>query len=572
MLPAERPRHARATRSSLVARTTESTTGYEFVSGGFFRSTSIVGAYTLLSRITGLLRDMVYSRMFGAGPLMDAFLVAFKIPNFMRRLFAEGAFSQAFVPVVSEYKVQRERDEVRELIDGAAGTLGWFLLGVTIIGVIGAPLLVLLFAPGFRVDASRFSLTVEMLRWTFPYLLFISLAALAGGVLNSYGKFGVSTFTSTLMNIVMIVFAAWIAPHFARPGVVLAIGVFVAGLAQLAFQVPFLVRLGLLRRPRWRWDHDGVRRIGRLMLPAIFGSSVSQVALLLDTLIASFLVTGSIAWLYYADRLMEFPLGVFSIALATVILPGLAAHHAAKSREQFTATLDWALRLTVVIVLPATLALVVLSEPLTIAIFHYGQFDARDVHMSALALTAYASALLGFSLVKVLAPGFFARQDTRTPVRIGLQSLGVNMGLNIAIVLPLALSHNQPGLHALLALNNGIGAWYNSTMLYRGLRRQGFLTHAPGWKALWLQSIVGNLAMVAFLWWFAGDAQEWLGMRALERAGRMSILVAGGAAVYFGTMVALGLRVRDLKVQPVARPATTSRVEGTDGGTGPRAP
>jgi putative peptidoglycan lipid II flippase len=542
------------------------------VSGGFFRSTSIVGAYTLLSRVTGLLRDMVYSRMFGAGPLMDAFLVAFKIPNFMRRLFAEGAFSQAFVPVVSEYKVQREHDEVRELIDGAAGTLGWFLVGVTIIGVIGAPLLVLLFAPGFRVDASRFDLTVEMLRWTFPYLLFISLAALAGGVLNSYGKFGVSTFTSTLMNVVMIVFAAWIAPHFSRPGVVLAIGVFVAGLAQLAFQVPFLVRLGLLRRPRWRWNHDGVRRIGRLMLPAIFGSSVSQVALLLDTLIASFLVTGSIAWLYYADRLMEFPLGVFSIALATVILPGLAAHHAAKSPEQFSATLDWALRLTIVIVLPATLALVVLSEPLTIAIFNYGEFDVRDVHMSSLALTAYASALLGFSLVKVLAPGYFARQDTRTPVRIGLQSLGVNMGLNVAVVLPLALTHNQPGLHALLALNNGLGAWYNSTMLYRGLRRQGVLTHAPGWKALWLQSILGNLAMVAFLWWFAGHASEWLDMRALERAGRMSILVGGGAIVYFGTMVALGLRVRDLKVRPLAARASTDRPEGAGSGTGPGTP
>jgi putative peptidoglycan lipid II flippase len=488
----------------------------------------------------------------------------------MRRLFAEGAFSQAFVPVVSEYKVQRPRDDVRELIDGTAGTLGWFLFGVTLIGVIGAPLLVFLFAPGFRVDSSRFDLTVEMLRWTFPYLLFISLAALAGGVLNSYGKFGVSTFTSTLMNLVMIVFAAWIAPNFAQPGVALAVGVFVAGLAQLAFQVPFLVRLGLLRRPRWRWNHDGVKRIGRLMLPAIFGSSVSQVALLLDTLIASFLVTGSIAWLYYADRLMEFPLGVFSIALATVILPGLAAHHAAQSQEQFRATLDWALRLTIVIVLPATLALVVLSEPLTIAIFHYGEFDARDVHMSSLALMAYASALLGFSLVKVLAPGFFARQDTKTPMRIGLQSLGVNMGLNVAIVLPLALTQNQPGLHALLALNNGLGAWYNSTMLYRGLRRQGVLTHAPGWKRLWFQVVAGNIAMAAFLWWFAGSAHDWLGMRALERAGRMAILVVGGATIYFGTMVALGLRVPDLKVRPVRAPVDGGS-KGTSDGTGPGA-
>src|SRR5512139_2572614 len=344
---------------------------------------------------------MVYSRMFGAGLLMDAFLVAFKIPNFMRRLFAEGAFSQAFVPVVSEYKVQREHDEVRELIDGAMGTLAWFLSMLTIVGVIAAPLLVMLFAPGFRADGDRFDLTVEMLRWTFPYILFVSLAALLGGVLNSYGKFAVPATTSTLMNIVMIVFAAFIAPYFDRPGVVLAIGVFVAGLVQLGFQLPFLLKLGLLRRPRWRWNHEGVRKIGRLMLPAIFGSSVSQVALLLDTLIASFLVTGSIAWLYYADRLVEFPLGVFSIALATVILPGLSSHHAVEDRGQFSSTLDWALRLTVVIVTPAAVGLAFLAAPLMATIFGYGAFDAADVQMSAYALVAYAIGLVGFSMVKV---------------------------------------------------------------------------------------------------------------------------------------------------------------------------
>ncbi len=520
------------------------------MSGGFFKSTSIVGAYTLLSRVTGLLRDMVYSRMFGAGVLMDAFLVAFKIPNFMRRLFAEGAFSQAFVPVVSEYKIRRPHDEVRELVDGAAGTLAWFLMVVTIVGVVVAPLLVLLFAPGFHVDQGKYDLTVEMLRWTFPYLLFISLAAVAAGVLNSYGRFAVPALTSTLMNLTMIVFAAWIAPGFDRPGVVLAIGVFVAGLVQLGFQVPFLVKLGLLRRPRWRWDHEGVRRIGRLMLPAIFGSSVSQVALLLDTLIASFLATGSIAWLYNADRLMEFPLGVFSIALATVILPGLAAHHAAQSPERFTATLDWALRLTVVVVLPATVALVVLAGPLTVAIFHYGKFDPQDVRMSALALMAYASGLLAFSMVKVLAPGYFARQDTRTPVRIGIQALAVNMTLNLLIVLPLAFLYPQrPGLHALLALNNGIGAWYNSTMLYRGLRRQGVLHHASGWRRMLMQVAAGNVAMVAFLWWVAGDTERWIEMGAWARVQWMSLLVVGGGAIYFGVLYMLGMRVAQLRVR-----------------------
>jgi putative peptidoglycan lipid II flippase len=521
------------------------------LSGGFFKSTSIVGAFTLLSRVTGLLRDMVFSRMFGAGVLMDAFLVAFKIPNFMRRLFAEGAFSQAFVPVVSEYKVQRPHDEVRELVDGAAGTLAWFLTVVTILGVIAAPLLVLLFAPGFRLDEGKFDLTVEMLRWTFPYLLFISLAALAAGVLNSYGRFAVPALTSTLMNLVVIVFAAWIAPAFERPGVVLAIGVFVAGVAQMAFQLPFLVKLGLLRRPRWRWDHEGVRKIGRLMLPAIFGSSVSQVALLLDTLIASFLATGSIAWLYYADRLMEFPLGVFSIALATVILPGLAAHHAAQAPERFTATLDWALRLTVVVVLPATVALIVLAGPLTVTIFHYGKFDAHDVRMASLALMAYASGLLAFSLVKVLAPGYFARQDTRTPVRIGVQALSLNMGLNLLIVLPLAFVYpDRPGLHALLALNNGIGAWYNSSMLYRGLRRQGVLHHASGWRRMLWQVLAGNLVMVAFLGWVAGDTQRWIEMGAWARAQWMTLLVVGGGGLYFGTLYLLGMRVRELRVRP----------------------
>ena len=523
--------------------------------GGFFRSTSIVGAFTLISRVTGLLRDMVYSRMFGAGLLMDAFLVAFKIPNFMRRLFAEGAFSQAFVPVVSEYKVQRSHDEVRELVDGAMGTMAWFLSVVTIIGILAAPVFVLVFAPGFRTDGARFDLTVEMLRWTFPFILFISLAALAGGVLNSYGKFAVPATTSTLMNVVMIVFAALIAPHFERPGIVLAIGVFVAGFVQLAFQLPFMLKLGLLRRPRWSWGHEGVRKIGRLMLPAIFGSSVSQVALLLDTLIASFLVTGSIAWLYYADRLVEFPLGVFSIALATVILPGLAAHHASQSPERFAATLDWAVKLTTIVVLPATLALLLLSGPLTVTIFQYGEFDAHDARMSALALMAYSSGLMAFSMVKVLAPGYFARQDTRTPVKIGIQSLGVSMGLNLLVVLPLALMHpDRPGLHALLALNTGIGAWFNATMLYRGLRRQHVLHHSPGWgRTLW-QIVAGCALMCAFLWFVAGDTERWVAMDALHRAGWMLLLVVGGAGIYFGTLYVLGMRVSHLRVQNVVVP------------------
>jgi putative peptidoglycan lipid II flippase len=297
-----------------------------------------------------------------------------------------------------------------------------------------------------------------------------------------------------------------------------------------------------------------VRKIGQLMLPAIFGSSVSQVALLLDTLIASFLATGSISWLYYADRLMEFPLGVFSVALATVILPELSAHHSSQSLERFTATLDWALRLTIIVVTPATVALVILSGPLTVAIFHYGEFDALDVRMSALALMAFATGLLGFSLVKVLAPGFFARQDTKTPMRIGIRALALNMVLNLSVVLPMAFHTKQPGLHALLALNIGLSAWYNAGMLYRGLRRAHVLHHAPGWRQVWVQVIAGNVLMGLFLWFVAGDTQRWIEMRTLQRLEWMGLLVVGGAGIYFGTLYVLGMRVRDVRVQRIAVP------------------
>ena len=316
------------------------------MSRSLFRSTSVVGGMTLLSRIFGLLRDMVFSRFFGAGMVMDAFFVAFKIPNFMRRLFGEGAFSQAFVPVISEYKTTREPDEVRELAEATAGTLGFLLLVITVIGVLAAPVLIVLFAPGWFMDEpEKYSLATSMLRLTFPYLLFISLTALAGGILNTYGRFGSPAFTPVLLNLVLIGFAILVAPGSANPGVALAAGVFVAGVVQLAFQVPFLWRIGFRPRFRWGGDHAGVRKIGRLMLPALFGSSVAQINLLLDTLIASFLITGSISWLYYSDRLMEFPLGVFGIALATVILPGLSKNHAGQNQAEFSAMLDWALRL-----------------------------------------------------------------------------------------------------------------------------------------------------------------------------------------------------------------------------------
>ncbi|MBP6514982.1 MAG: murein biosynthesis integral membrane protein MurJ, partial [Steroidobacteraceae bacterium] len=434
----------------------------------------------------------------------------------------------------------------RDRVSGVSGTLGVALLVITIIGVVAAPLLIMLFAPGFRGENGRFDLAVDMLRWTFPYILFMSLVALGGGILNSYGRFGVAAFNSTLLNIVMIVFASLIAPHFPEPGIVLAIGVFVAGLVQLFAQWPALRSLGLLPRPRWRWSHEGVRRIARLMLPGIFGSSMAQVSLLLDTLIASFLMTGSIAWLYYADRLMEFPLGVFSIALATVILPGLSRHHAEEDPRRFNDVLDWALRLTLLITLPAAVALFVLAEPLTAAIFGYGQFNAGDVQMTSYAVMAYALGLIGFSLVKVLAPGYFARQDTRTPVRVAMIALGANMGFNVLVVVPAHL-YGFSAPHALLALSTGLSALLNSVLLYRGLRRSGVYTPSGRWKTLWPRAIAANLAMAAFLWWFAGLAASWPELPVLERIWRIGGCVGGGAALYFAVLWAAGLRYRDFR-------------------------
>lgn len=519
------------------------------MSRAIFKSTTVVGVTTLLSRITGLWRDMVYSQSFGAGSVMDAFLVAYKIPNFLRRLFAEGAFSQSFVPVISEYKVRRTQDEVRELVGGVSGTLGAVLFVVTLIGVIAAPVIIFLFAPGFRAEAGKYELAVEMFRFTFPYLFFISLTALFSGVLNSYGRFAIPAFTQVIMNVVMIVFASLIAPHTERPGLTLAMGVFVAGLLQLLFQLPAVAKLGLLSMPRWRPALEGVRRIGKLMVPGIIGSSAAQVSLLLDTLIASFLITGSIAWLYYADRLMEFPLGVFSIALATVILPRLSAQHAEQSMERFTATLDWSLRLVLLIVTPAAVALFVIAGPLTATIFGYGEFGARDIQMATYALMAYSWGLLGFSLVKVLAPGYFARQDTKTPVKVGLIALGVNMGINVAVVLPAHLA-GFPVPHVLLATSTCISAAVNTFLLWRGLRRDGVYRPGAGWWRLLTQIGVASVAMGALLWWLKGDLAGWIAAGALERAGRLTLCIVAGATAYFLVLFLAGVRPAQLRAAP----------------------
>jgi len=512
----------------------------------FLRNTAVVGSLTLLSRVTGVLRDMVYLIMFGAGPLMDAFLVAYKIPNFLRRLTAEGAFSQAFVPVVSEYRVKREHAEVRGLVAGVAGVFGTVLFVIAAVGAVAAPVLAFLFAPGFREDGGRFDLTVEMLRFTFPYIFFISLVALGSGVLNSYGRFATPAFNQVLLNVVMILAAGVVAPYFGKPHVVLAAGVFVAGFVQLIALFPALHGLGLLPRPRFDRAHEGVKRIARLMLPGIFGSSVAQVSLLLDTIIASFLMVGSVTWLYSADRLVEFPMGVFSIALATVILPGLSSHHSEQSPEKFNATLDWAIRLTLTIIMPAAVGLLMLSGPLIATIFGYGAFTDRDVLMCSYALMAYSLGLVGFSLVKVLAPGYFARQDTKTPVRIGIIALAINMAFNVGVVVP-AFLKGFPVPHVLLAASTGMSALINATLLYRGLRRQGVYQPSPAWRRLLPQIALASVAMAGFLWWISGDWSAWTAWSATRRAAWLGLSVLGGAAVYFGVLGLAGARPRDLK-------------------------
>ncbi|HEX7236097.1 MAG TPA: murein biosynthesis integral membrane protein MurJ [Gammaproteobacteria bacterium] len=513
-------------------------------------STTVVSFMTVLSRITGLARDVAFSAWFGSSPVMEAFIVAFRVPNLMRRFFAEGAFSQAFVPVISEYRAHKSHAETRELVGYAAGTLGVALFVVSAAGVAAAPLLILAFAPGFIAKAGgQFDLAVEMLRFTFPYILFVSLTAFAGSALNAHRRFAVAAFTPVLLNVVMIVFAGLVGPLLDDPALGLAGGVFAAGVVQLAFQIPFLKRLDLLPRPRFSLRHEGVRRILSLMGPSLFGSSVMQISILLDTLIASFLLAGSVSWLYYSDRLIEFPLGVLGVALATVILPRLSEHHATRSSQTFSDTLDWALRLVVVISVPAAVGLALLAEPLMATLFLHGEFTQRDVGMAAASLRAYAPGLLAFILVKVLAPGYFARQDTRTPVKVGLQSLVLGMTLAVAFVLVLLRTEWAPA-HAGIAAATACSALANAGLLLKGLRKQGVYRARTGWRSLALRVAVSSVVMALALEVGRAYAGDWFGMSSMQRVGALAGLVCGGAAVYFLVCFLSGLRVSDLRMKP----------------------
>jgi putative peptidoglycan lipid II flippase len=509
--------------------------------------TSVVSGMTLLSRITGLIRDVVFARFFGVSPVMDAFFVANRIPNMLRRFFAEGAFSAGFVPVMARYREKHGHEEAREFVDAVAGTFGIILFLFTLAGVVAAPLLVAIVAPGFIGDDGRFELSTLMLRFTFPYLFFVSLTAFAGGVLNTYGRFGVPAVTPVILNIVLIAGAIWLAPMLEEPGMALAYAVFIAGLLQLLFQLPFLARIHALPRPRWAIHHEGVQRAIKLMLPAIFGSSVAQINVLLGGIIASLLGVGKISLLYYSDRLMEFPLGLFSIALATVTLPYLSRQFANGEHEQFSATLDWSMRLVILIAVPAALGLILLADPLVATIFYGGEFTAHDVRMTALALQAFAVGLVGFSFVKILAPAYFSREDTRTPVRIGLIALAVNFGLSLLLAWYLT-AIGYDGSHAGLALAISVAAMLNAFMLYRGLRRDGIVRHSSGWGVLLLRVAAANMLMSVVIIMVNRPVEWWIAAAIGERAFWLGACVASGVGAYFVSLLLLGLRLDQFRM------------------------
>jgi putative peptidoglycan lipid II flippase len=505
------------------------------------KSTAVTGGMTLLSRVAGLVRDILFARLIGAGVGVsaDAFYVAFRIPNFFRRIFGEGAFSQAFVPVFTEYRSKRGDVEIRAFAGHMAGAFATILFVVTLAGVIAAPLLIMALAPGFIDEPEKFDLTVAMLRITFPYLLFISLVAMAAGILNSYGRFGAAAFTPVLLNVSLIGCAIWLAPHMAEPVMALAWGVFIAGVAQLLFQIPFLRRIRMLPRPRLKRD-EGVSRVFRLMVPAIFGSSVSQINMLVNTVLASFLITGCVSWLYYSDRLMEFPLGVFGIALATVILPSLSREHAAESPETFSRMLDWALRWVFLIGVPASVGLMVMAEPMITTLFRYGAFIEQDVIKTAQALVVFAAGLVGFILVKVLAPGFYARHDTATPAKIAAVAFGANIILSLTLVWPLK--------HVGLALAISVAAYLNAGMLFLRLRRINAYTPGGGWWWLYLRVAIASGVMAVMIYLNKGELSLWLALDAYERVFRLAFWIIAGFVVYVLIMVVLGTRPAELKL------------------------
>ncbi|HHC6499765.1 TPA: murein biosynthesis integral membrane protein MurJ [Vibrio parahaemolyticus] len=510
------------------------------------KSGMIVSAMTLISRVLGLVRDVVVANLMGAGASADVFFFANKIPNFLRRLFAEGAFSQAFVPVLTENHAQGDMDKTRELIARAAGTLGVIVSIVTVLGVLGSGVVTALFGFGWFLDwmhggpaAEKFELASLMLKITFPYLWFITFVALSGAILNTLGKFAVSSFTPVFLN-VMIILAAWfISPQMSQPEIGLAIGVFLGGLVQFLFQIPFLIKAGVMVKPKWGWRDPGVVKIRTLMIPALFGVSVSQINLLFDTFIASFLQTGSISWLYYSDRLLEFPLGLFGIAIATVILPALSREHVDSQSEGFAHTMDWGVRMVTLLGIPAMLGLMALAKPMLMVLFMRGEFSPQDVHQASLSLLAYASGLLNFMLIKVLAPGYYSRQDTKTPVKYGIIAMVTNMVFNAIF----AYFYGYVGL----AIATALSAFVNMALLYRGLHIAGVYQITKRTVFFIIRLVIAGAAMVAAILWQLEDMSVWLEWSFAHRSGMLGMLIGLGAAVYLAVLFLTGVRLKDLK-------------------------
>lgn len=491
---------------------------------GLFRSTAAIGSMTFLSRVLGFVRDVVIARSFGAGLATDAFFVAFKLPNFFRRLFAEGAFATAFVPVFTEYRQRGSHAELRELMGAVTGMLGAVVAGISLIGALAAPLLVWLLAPGFGDDPGKLDLTADLLRITFPYLFFISLVALAGGVLNTFGRFAAPAFTPVLLNLALIGGALWWAPHFERPITALAWAVFAGGGLQLAFQWPFLRRLGLTVRPRLRPGHPGVRRIARLMGPSALSAGVAQVSILIDTILASLLAGGSVSYLYYSDRLVQFPLGLFGIALGTAILPTLSGLVSEGEEGAYSQTLDRALRLIVTIGVPATVGLVLLGRPILATLFQYGAFTNEASWLTYQSLVAYAVGLLGFIGVKVLAPAFYARQAPEVPMRIAVQALAANLVLNLLLIGPLA--------HAGLALATSLAAFLNAGLLLRELARSGLYRPEAGWWSHLLRVGLAVAVLAGICWLVTPAAGFWDGAGPQVRAGALTGVIGAAGGGY----------------------------------------
>lgn len=500
---------------------------------------------TMLSRILGLARDITIARFFSASDATDAFFIAFKIPNFLRRLFGEGAFSLAFVPVLTEYKNQRSAAETRELINHVAGTLGVILLILSSVGVFASPVLISIIAAGFLDQPEKFELTSDMLRITFPYILLISMTAMAGGILNSWKQFMVPAFTPVLLNLSMIACAMWLSPQLDYPITGLAWGVLIAGILQLLFQLPFLYREGLLPRPKWGWHHPGVQKIIKLMIPALFGSSVAQINLLFDTFIASFLISGSVSWLYYSDRLLEFPLGVFGIALATVVLPNLSEAHYKKGATHFASTLKWAIQLSLVIAIPAAIGLFLLAKPILSTLFQYGEFAEHDSLMSAYSLMAYSLGLPAMILIKILANGFYARQDTRTPVRIGIQAMCLNMLLNVLVVMWMIRS-DFIAPHVGLALATTGSAYFNAFMLAWGLHRDSILEKAGEFSPIILKVLVACSVMSAAIVLLLPDSNSWADWRWYNRILELCRIILPAVLCYGFMLWIMGVRRQHL--------------------------